>query len=215
MTTASACCCSRNNTGRNERGSSSRTGECFPGLIKIRNDLFPGSDPSFSLPPPPLLPPPSASTASSGTGIPISIQGSEPRSSPRLNLLPAVSRSSPVTTPPFLRRPSAHPRVPSVFDAPIGRTMGQSYLLVVASSRPSTLAPPLPPRLPSSTRAPVATTNRFSALAPLVFLLPTPPTFCLFPFGYSREFSFIPVDRLVRDNEAGGTVIDFSNHVAP
>lgn len=72
-------CCSRNNmSGKTTSSwnSSSGTNECFPGLIKIRNDLFRCyglSSRSSGTP-----------TAFSDTGIPISIWGSDSDLDPRV-----------------------------------------------------------------------------------------------------------------------------------
>ena len=115
--------------------------------------------------------------------IPISIQGSDSDLDPlvpRLNLLPAVSRSQ-LGNP----RSTTSALSPSIrFRCTHRRTMGQSYLLAVSGSA----SPPL-----ATTRRIVSPRFSFFFFRSSLF----------YPFYVSmlRDFSFIPVDRLVHDNE--------------
>lgn len=159
MTTASACC-QRNNIGRNERGGRRvEPGECFPGLIKIRNDLFPGSAI------PPLHRFSHADTASSGTRFLFPSRDLDSDLDPHL-ATESITCSFQITARQQLLFPfPAFPpsRLPFVFDAPIAKPwIGQSYLLAVSGS---------------VTTPHYCATNRFSTL--LVFLLSIHP-FCPF-----------------------------------
>lgn len=173
------------------RAIASRTIALSPGLIKIRDDLFQDSLPTFRHFAQRVLP---------GTRFLFPSRDPIPTSIfvPRLNLLPAVSRSQlgilsllSFPRPSYLPTLFVHPRtpparLPSVFDAPIAESclVGRIYW----SFRPRT-----PP-------AGYCTTNRFSALSRF-FSFRSFLSFCPFSVLMPRDFSFVPVDRLVRDNE--------------